>query len=303
MAANHIDRPLGQVVYTPLLTATGGIKADLTITRLSPDRFWVLTGGGTGRLDLAWLRQHAPTDGSVEIADVTSKYCAVGLWGPQARAVLQKVCAEDVSNQAFPYFTAQHLTIGYIPALALRLSYAGESGWEIYASTELGLKLWDTLWAAGQEVGLIAAGFGAFDSLRLEKGYRAWGSDIHSDYNPYEAGLGWTVKLNKGDFLGREALLKIKEAGISCKLCCLTLDNLQVVVMGKEPIYSGGQVLGYVTSANYGYSVGKFIVYGYLPLTHAAAGTKVEIDYFGQWLKATVTKEPLFDPEHVRLKT
>jgi glycine cleavage system T protein len=302
MAANQIDRPPAQVVYTPLLTPSGGIKADLTITRLAADRFWVLTGGGTGRLDLAWLRRHAPADGSVEIADVTAKYCAVGLWGPQARALLQKVCAGDVSNQAFPYFTAQHLTLGYIPVLALRVSYAGELGWEIYAPTELGLKLWDTLWAAGQEVGLIAAGFGAFDSLRLEKGYRAWGSDIHSDYNPYEAGLGWTVKLNKGDFLGREALLKIKETGLSRKLCCLTLDDPQAVVLGKEPIYSGGQVVGYVTSANYGYSVGKFIAYGYLPLTHAAEGTKIEIDYFGQRLAAAVTKEPLFDPENFRLK-
>ncbi len=302
LAAGQIDAPVGKIVYTPLLTPNGGIKCDLTITRLAADRFWVLTGGGTGMLDLAWLRQHAPADGSVEIADVTSKYCNIGLWGPQARATLQKVCHEDVSNEAFPYYTARRLTIGYVPALALRLSYAGELGWEIYAQMEYGLKLWDTLWAAGQEFGMIVAGFGAFDSLRLEKGYRSWGADIHTEYNPYEAGLGWTVKLNKGDFIGREALLKIKEAGITRKLCCMTLDDPQAVVLGKEPIMSAGRVLGYVTSANYGYSVGKFIVYGYLPLAFANPGTKVEVVYFGQRYPATVTKEPLYDPENLKLK-
>jgi len=302
VAANQMDMPIGKVVYTSLLNQNGGIKCDLTITRLAPDRFWVLTGGGMGMLDLAWLRQHVPSDGAVEIADVTSKYCNIGLWGPKARAVLQKVCHEDVSNEGFPYFTAKHLTIGYVPALALRVSYVGELGWEIYALTEYGLKLWDALWAAGQEFGIIAGGFGAFDSLRLEKGYRSWGADIHTDYNPYEAGLGWTVKLDKGDFLGREALLRIKEAEISRKLCCMTLDDPTAVMMGKEPIYHNGEKLGYVTSANYGYSVGKFIVYGYLPLVHAAEGSKVEIEYFGQRYAATVTREPLYDPKNEKLK-
>jgi glycine cleavage system T protein len=302
IAANQMDMPIGKIVYTSLLNQNGGIKCDLTITRLGPDRFWVLTGGGSGMLDLAWLRRHLPADGSVEIADVTSTYCNIGLWGPKAREVLQKVCHEDVSNEAFPYFTAKQITIGYVPALALRVSYVGELGWEIYALTEYGLKLWDTLWEAGQEFDIIAGGFGAFDSLRLEKGYRSWGADIHPDYNPYEAGLGWTVKLDKGDFLGREALLRLKEAGLSRKLCCLTLDDPQAVIMGKEPIYSNGEKLGYVTSANYGYSVGKFIAYGYLPIAHAAAGTKVEVEYFGQRLTATVTREPLYDPKNEKLK-
>ncbi|MBI1878716.1 MAG: FAD-dependent oxidoreductase [Chloroflexi bacterium] len=302
IAANQMDLPIGKVVYTSLLNQNGGIKCDLTITRLDPNRFWVLTGGGTGMLDLAWLRQHTPTDGSVEITDVTSKYCNIGLWGPKARTVLQKVCHEDVSNEAFPYFTARHITIGYVPALALRVSYVGELGWEIYTLTEYGLKLWDMLWEAGQEFDIIAGGFGAFDSLRLEKGYRSWGADIHTEYNPYEAGLGWTVKLDKGDFLGREALLRIKEAGVGRKLCCMTLDDPQAVAIGKEPIYSDGQKLGYVTSANYGYSVGKFIVYGYLPVAYATEGAKVEVEYFGQRYTATVTKEPLYDAKNVRLK-
>jgi heterotetrameric sarcosine oxidase gamma subunit len=167
VAANQIDRPVGRVVYTSLLDQNGGIKCDLTITRLGPDRFLVLTGGATGMQDLAWLRRHAPADGSVFISDVTSTYCNIGLWGREARNVLQKVCQEDVSNQAFPYFTARHITIGHVPVLALRVSYVGELGWEIYALTEYGPRLWDTLWEAGQASGIIAAGFGAFDSMPI----------------------------------------------------------------------------------------------------------------------------------------
>jgi glycine cleavage system aminomethyltransferase T len=254
-------------------------------------------------LDLAWLRQHAPQDGSVQISDITSQYCGVGLWGPKAREVLQSVCQEDVSNEVFPYFSAKAITIDTIPAFALRVSYVGELGWEIYTPTQFGLRLWDVLWAAGQPHGLIAGGFGAFDSLRLEKGYRSWGADIHTEYNPDEAGLGWAVRLNKGDFLGKDALLKIKEAGISRKLCCITFDEPQAVALGKEPIFSGDKVLGYVTSANYGYSVGKWIVYGYLPLAYATAGTKVEVEYFGQRHRATVTSEALYDPANKKLKS
>ncbi|MEW5961283.1 MAG: FAD-dependent oxidoreductase, partial [Chloroflexota bacterium] len=302
IAANQLDQPVGKVVYTALLNQNGGIKADLTITRTAEDSFLVLTGGGTATLDLAWLRRHAPGDGSVQLNDVTSRYCALGLWGPQAREVLQSVCHEDVSDRAFPYFRARPITIDTVPAFALRVSYVGELGWEIYTPYEYGLRLWDVLWAAGQPHGIIAGGFGAFDSLRLEKGYRSWGADIHTDYNPYEAGLEWAVRLNKGDFLGREALLKIKEAGVSRKLCCLTLAEPQAVALGKEPILSGNRTLGYVTSANYGYSVGKWIVYGYLPLEYAAAGTPVEVMYFGQRQPATVTPEPLFDPGGAKLK-
>jgi glycine cleavage system aminomethyltransferase T len=178
----------------------------------------------------------------------------------------------------------------------------GELGWEIYTPTEYGLRLWEVLWAAGQSHGLIAGGFGAFDSLRLEKGYRSWGADIHTEYNPFEAGLEWAIRLNKGDFLGRAALLKIKEAGVRRKLCCLTLDDPQAVALGKEPLLAGNQLLGYVSSANYGYSAGKWVVYGYLPIEFAAVGTKVELLYFGQRYGATVTQEPLYDPTGSKLK-
>jgi glycine cleavage system T protein len=302
VAANQMDVPVGKVVYTAMLNGNGGIMCDLTVTRLGEQEFLVLTGGGVGMHDLAWLRRNAPKDGSVIITDVTSGYGALGLWGPLARAVLQAVSEDDVSNEAFPYFTAQPITIGYVPALALRVSYVGELGWELYAPAEYGLRLWDTLWEAGQAHGIIAAGGGAFDSLRLEKGYRLWGNDIHSEYTPYEAGLGWAVKLNKGDFLGREALLRLREEGPRRKLCCLTLDDPTAVVLGKEPIYVDGAIGGYVTSANYGYTAGRCIAYGYLPSAASAPGTPVAVEYFGQRLPATVQPEPLYDAKMEKLR-
>ncbi|MCL4867990.1 MAG: FAD-dependent oxidoreductase [Anaerolineae bacterium] len=302
MAANQVDQPVGKVVYTALLNQAGGIKADLTITRTGEEQFLVLTGAGGGPHDLAWLRQHAPTDGSVTIEDVTSRYAAVGLWGPLAREVLARVTPDDVGNEAFPYFTARPLTIDSIPAYALRLSYAGELGWEIYAPMEMGLRLWDLLWEAGQPSGLVAVGAGAFNSLRLEKGYRAWGSDIHTEYNPYEAGLGWAIRLKKGDFLGRDALLKVREQGIRRQLCCLTLTEPGAVLLGKEPILAGEKLLGYVTSSDFGYSVGQQIVYGYLPVAYAVPGTQVEVQYFRGRHTATVYHEPLFDAIMQRLK-
>jgi glycine cleavage system aminomethyltransferase T len=253
--------------------------------------------------DLQWIRQNAPTDGSVLVEDVTSRYGAIGMWGPKARAVLESLTDDDISNEAFPYFTAKPLTIDTVPVLALRLSYIGELGWELYAPVEYGLHLWDVLWEAGQPHGMIASGGGCFDALRLEKGYRLWGADIHTEYNPYEAGLGWAVRLKKGDFLGRDALLKIKENGIKRQLCCMTLDDPDAFILGKEPILSDGRTLGYVTSANYGYSVGKHIAYGYLPAAYAEPGTAVEIMYFGNRYAATVTPEPLYDADMTRLKS
>lgn len=303
LCANNIDKPQGKVVYTAMLNENGGIQADLTVTRTGENEFLVLTGAGVGMRDLQWIRQHAPKDGSVRVEEVTSRYCALGLWGPKARDILQSVCENDVSNDAFPYFTAQNIVVDNVPVFALRLSYVGELGWELYAPVEYGLHLWDVLWEAGQPHGLIAAGGGCFDALRLEKGYRLWGADIHTEYNPYEAGLGWAVRLKKkGDFLGRDALLKIKEQGVTRKLACMTLDDPGMVVMGKEPIMSNGTNLGYVSSANYGYSVGKGIVYGYLPTEYAKPGTQVEIEYFGERYSATVQQEPLYDADMEKIK-
>ena len=302
LAANQMNKPVGTVTYTSMLTPQGGIKCDLTVTRLGEERFMVVTGGAMGLHDLDWIRSHLPDDGSVSVADVSSGRCCVGLWGPRARHLLSRVCESDVSDAGFPYLTAKPIMIAEVPAFALRISYVGELGWEIYAPAEQGLRLWDTLWEAGLPLGVIAAGGGAFDSLRLEKGYRLWGADIHTEYDPYEAGLGFAVKMQKGDFVGRERLRERQAQGQTRKLCCMTLDVPDAVVMGKEPVMDGNRVLGYVTSANYGHSIGRGIVYGYLPASHAEPGTRVDVLYFGERLQATVAKEPLYDPSGRKMK-
>ena len=302
LASNQMNKPVGSITYTTMLTPRGGIKCDLTVTRLGTERFLVVTGGAMGLHDLDWIRSHLPDDRSVSVADVSSGQCCLGLWGPRSRELLSRVCEDDVSDAGFPYMTAKPITIGEIPSLALRISYVGELGWEIYAPAEQGLRLWDALWEAGRPLGVIAAGGGAFDSLRLEKGYRLWGNDIHTEYNPYEAGIGFAVKMRKGDFVGREALGKLRAQGLTRSLCCMTLDDPSSVVVGKEPILDGGRVLGYVSSANYGHSIGRGIVYGYLPIDYAEAGTKVDVLYFGERLQATVANEPLYDPDGRRMK-
>ena len=302
VAANQMDRPVGRITYTSMLNERGGIKCDLTVTRLEPQRFLVITGGATGPLDLSWMRMHLPGDGSAAITDVTSSLCSIGLWGPRARELLRRATTSDLSNEAFPYMTARQIMVGEVPVLALRISYVGELGWELYARTEYGLSLWDTLWEAGQPLGVIAAGGAAFDSLRLEKGYRLWGSDIHTEYNPYEAGLGFAVRLDKGEFIGRSALLQVREEGASRELRCMVMDNPRHVVMGKEPILDGERRIGYVTSATFGHTVGKSIAYGYLPPESSRVGAGVSIEYFGRRYPATVAREPLFDPGMARLK-
>ena len=302
LAANRMNKPVGSITYTSMLTPGGGIKCDLTVTRLGEERFMAVTGGAMGPHDLEWIRTHLPGDGSVAVADVSSALCCIGLWGPRARDLLSRVCDDDLSNDGFPYLAAKPIEIGEVPALALRISYVGELGWEIYAPTEFGLRLWDTLWEAGGPLGVIAAGGGAFDSLRLEKGYRLWGNDIHTEYNPYEAGIGFAVRMRKGDFIGRDALRRIRARGLERKLCCMTLDDPAAVVMGKEPILDGDRALGYVTSANYGHSIGRGIVYGYLPVEYSGAGTSVDVLYFDQRLRATVQQEPLYDPRGDKMK-
>ena len=302
LTANNLDRPPGRVTYTAMLDSRGGIKCDLTVTRLSEDRFMVVTGGAMGLHDLGWMRRNVPDDGSVTITDISAAQCCIGVWGPKARELMTRVCEDDLTNDGFPYLKARQITVGGVPCLAVRISYAGELGWEVYAATELGLRMWDTLWEAGQSFGVVAAGGGAFDSLRLEKGYRLWGQDIHTEYNPYEAGIGFAVRLKKGDFIGRDALVGIRSEGITRKLCCMTLDDPDEVVLGKEPILHGDDVLGYVSSAGYGYSIGRGIAYGYLPVEHSDIGTKLEVLYFGKRRQVTVTAEPLYDPVMDRLK-
>jgi len=299
---NQMDQPVGSITYTQMLNTHGGIECDLTVTRLAADRFQIITGTAFGIHDLSWMRSQMPTDGSVYIQDVTSSRCCIGLWGPRARDLVQQVSENDFSNAAFPYLTAQQVTIGDTPALALRVTYVGELGWEIYAPMEYGLKLWDTLWQAGQPLGVAAAGYRAIESLRLEKGYRYWSADIHSEYNPYEAGLGFAVKLQKGDFLGKTALERIKATGITRKLSCLILDDPGAIALGGEPLLDGERILGHVTSGGYGYTVRQSIAYGYLPVEYTTPGTQIEVQLFGIRHQATVTKEPLYDAKNEKIK-
>jgi dimethylglycine oxidase len=196
---------------------------------------------------------------------------------------------------------ARELHVGYVPVLALRISYVGELGWELYASTDLGVALWDALWSAGGEHGLIAAGGGAYDSLRLEKGYRLWGQDIDEEHNPYEAGLGWAVRLGKSEFLGREAALTAEEH-VTRRLSCLVVEDRSIFLSGKEPIAHESQTVGYVTSAAFGASVGQSIAYGYLPAELAQPGRPLEVYAEGEWHRLTVASEPLFDPTNARLR-
>lgn len=304
MTTNQMDVKPGRVVYTNMLDRRGGIVCDLTVARLAADRFWVITGGGVGPHDFAWIHDHAPGDGSVRLEDVGGKWAVFGLWGPKARSILESVTEDDVSHQGLRYFHWKDITIGYVPARAVRVSYVGELGWEIYCPMELGLKLWDTLWEAGRPHDLIAAGMGAFDSLRLEKGYRGWGADMTPDDTPLEAGLDFIVRWDKGDFHGREALERQKEQGIAKRLCTLTFEDPDAIVLGKEPIFANGgeRAVGYVTSANHGYSVGRTIALGWLPVEHSAQGSKLEVEYFGRRYAATVQPDVLFDPEMTRIR-
>jgi len=302
VCANDIDQPVGTVIYTQALNKRGGIECDFTVTRLDEERFFIITGTAFGQHDLSWLSLNMPEDGSVTIEDVSSSYACLGLWGPKARTILEKVTTDDVSNAGFPYMTNKRITVGDVPVLASRVTYVGELGWEFYCPMEYGLRLWDTLWEAGQPEGMVAAGYKAIDSLRLEKGYRYWSGDITPDYSPYEAGLGFAVKLDKGEFIGREALVKQKESELKQKLCCIAISDDRTIALGKEPIRAGEKIIGWVASGGYGYSVGMSLAYAYLPVEHSKPGTALSIEFFGTQVDAEVVKSPLWDPKGERIK-
>ncbi|MFG1604041.1 FAD-dependent oxidoreductase [Actinoplanes sp. NPDC049265] len=295
LTTNNVDKPVGTVVYTLLLDHAGGILSDITVARLGENRFQV---GVNGMLDLHWLREHAP-DG-VAIRDITGGTCGLGVWGPLARELVAPLTDIDVSHQAFGYFKARQGHIGTVPVTMLRVSYVGELGWEIYASADQGLKLWDTLFEAGAGLGVIPAGRAAFNSLRLEKGYRLWGTDMTPEDDPYQSGLGFAVRLDSGDFVGRAALADRAEP--ERKLTCLVLEDEGCVPMGKEPVFVSGTAIGFVTSAAYGHTIGSPIAYAWLPTSAAAPGTSVQIGYFDRLLSATVAAEPLVDPRMERIR-
>jgi glycine cleavage system aminomethyltransferase T/glycine/D-amino acid oxidase-like deaminating enzyme len=291
---NRVARGVGQITYTQMLNARGGIECDFTVTRVADELFSIVTGTAFGNHDLSWIRRNAPDDGSVRVSDVTSRWACFALWGPRARDVLAPLTPDPLD---FGYMTMRDLAVGDVPVRALRVTFTGELGWELYCPTEFGAGLWRALWEAGEPHGLTAGGYRAIDTLRLEKGYRVWAADITPDETPHEAGLGFCVKDDK-PFAGRDALAAREPAK---RLRCLVLDDPRSVALGNEPVRVDGEIVGRVTTGGYGYTVARSIAYAYLPPGHDV-GTAVEVDIFGRWVAGEVAPEPLFDPRGERVR-
>lgn len=284
---NRVAREIGAVTYTQALNRRGGIECDFTVTRRGEEEFLIVTGTAFGAHDLGWLRKQAAHTGSTaRIADVTGQYACFALWGPRAGDIMRGLTPDPMD---FPFMSSREITVGDVPVLALRVTFVGEHGWELYCSTEYGLALWQALWRAGEPYGLVAGGYRAVDSLRLEKGYRVWGADIGPETTPYEAGLGFCVKPDK-DFLGRDAL----DPAPKRRLRCVTLSDPEAVALGNEPVRVDGRVVARVTSGGYGYTVRESIAYAYLPAEPGPENElAVEIEVEGAWVAGTVVKTPL----------
>ncbi|MES3517720.1 MAG: FAD-dependent oxidoreductase [Natronomonas sp.] len=303
LCTNDMDLDVGDVRYTLMCDENGGVRADITVTRTDEDRYLLLTTGReVGNNHVAWVREQSP--GGVVVNDVTSNLAAMVCTGPDARKVLSKVTDVDLSDDAFPFFSSQQFFIKNIPVTALRVSYAGELGWELYTPSEYGERLWEHIMEAGEEYDIRPYGNGALDVLRIEKGFRLWGEDLHTEHNPYEAGLGWAVDLET-DFIGKEAVVAAAEGeNIDHEVACLTLDDEEAAILADRPVlasdgrgaaqpHDGDDTIGYVHSAQYGYTVGSCVAYTYLPPEYAEPGTDVEILYEGERYDATVREEPL----------
>ncbi len=299
---NRVAHEVGAITYTQMLNRRGGIECDFTVTRVEHELFSIVTGTAFGNHDLSWIRRHAPADGSVRCSDVTARYACFALWGPRARDILAPLTQDPLD---FPYMSMRELTIGDVPVRALRVTFVGELGWELYCPTEYGAGLWRALWEAGQPHGLACCGYRAIDSMRLEKGYRVWSTDITPDETPYEAGLGFCVKKDGVLFVGSSALGVGSPDGPAKpekRLRCLVLADPRSVALGNEPVRVDGEVVGRVTSGGYGYTVERSIAYAYLP-SEVQIGTAVEVDIFGEWIAGEVAKEPLFDPKGERIRS
>ena len=304
LAANDVDRPPGTVIYTQMLNGRGGIECDLTATRIEDDRYLLVTGTAFGNHDIGWIRKQLGNERgeAVTVRDATGSMGCFGLWGPRARDILSSVTPDDLSNEAFPYMTARQIVVGDVPCLALRVTYVGELGWELYPNVEFAGALWDTLVTAGEPFGMTPAGYRAIDSLRLEKGYRAWGADITPEEHPFEAGLGFAVRMDVPGFIGNEALEQVLARGVTRRLSCLTLSDPRAMTLGNEPVFRSGEVVSRVTSGGLGYSVGASIAYAYLPIEAAVPGTAFQVEVFGERVPAVVADEPLWDPKGERIR-
>jgi len=308
ICANDVSKPTGRLTYTQLLNTRGGIEADLTVARLADDKFYIVTGTGFRTHDLAWISDHIPTGWDAKLVDVTEQFGTLSLMGPNARKVLEAVTSADVSNAAFPFGHVREISIAGATVRALRVTYVGELGWELHVPIEATGEVFDALMAAGAAHDIRPIGYRALESLRLEKGYRAWGSDITPNDTPFEAGLGWAVKLKKDtDFLGRKALEKLGNAPLTKRLACFTVDDKEVVLVGRETILRDGQPVGYLTSGGYGYTVGKNIGFGYVRNAGGVndaflTGGSYELVVATERVPAKIHLEPLFDPAATRVK-
>lgn len=299
ICANRLPR-LGRIALSQLLTPRGLVECDVTVTRLAPERFLVLSAAVAELHDLDWLRRHAPADGSVEIENVTPRWGVLILAGPRARDILAPITDADLSNQAFPWLSARHIQVGPAPVRALRINFVGELGWELHHPIEYQIGLYDTLKAAGAERGLVDFGLRAMDSLRLEKAYRAWGADINTEVTPLEAGLDRFVAFDKGDFVGRDALLRQRREGVRKRLATLAVDALDADCWGNEVVWAGDRVGGITTSGGYAHCLGQSLAVAYVDAELATPGTPLAVEILGERRPARVLAEPPFDPENRR---
>jgi glycine cleavage system aminomethyltransferase T/glycine/D-amino acid oxidase-like deaminating enzyme len=319
MAMAQLDRPVGKVVYTPFLAPNGGFRSDLTIARMGQQHFRVITGGADGNRDYKWLTDHLPGDGSVQLVDRTAGFCTLGLWGPRARDLVASLTDQDISNEGSPFGTARNVYVGDVDALLIRMSYVGELGWEIHAPTEQGLRLWDILWEAGQQFGLIAAGIGVYGTTgRIEKAHRLMNAELTTEYDPVEAGLA-LPRVKSHDFIGKQAYVAARENGPAAVMCTLTVDDHTSsdgsarYMTGNEPILdSSGEPLvdkrgrrSYVTTAGPAPSLGRYLLMGYLPPQYATEGTHLQVEYMADHYPVTVLtagRGAPFDPDNTRIK-
>ena len=304
VCANNVVKGVGRTTYTQALNKKGGIESDYTVTQVADDEFLIITGTAFLNHDKGWLEKVAREGNfeEVEITDITKQLACFGIWGPNARKILQKVTNADLSNQAFGFMHSKIIELGGVNLRATRITYVGELGWELYVPADDALKVWLLILEAGNEFNLRPCGYRAIESLRLEKGYRAWAGEINSETNPFEAGLGFAVAMKKDNFVGKQAVERLKD-NLNRKLSALTFDDIKDVAMGNEPIFVNNSVVGRVKSAGQGYTIKKAIAYAYLPADIAKVGTKVEVEMFGTKKTATIEAEPLFDPQSERIKS
>ena len=308
ICANDVTAAPGKVTYTQMLNSRGGIECDLTVARLAPDLYYVVTGTGFRTHDLAWIAEHIPAGLDVRLTDVTEQHGVLSLFGPRARDVLARVTKADVSNAAFPFGRVQEVEVAGHKLRALRITYVGELGWELHIPNAGMLPVLDALMAAGREHGIRPVGYRALESLRLEKGYRAWGSDITPNDTPYDAGLGWAVKLKGNqDFIGRSALQAVRGKPLAKRLVCLTVSDPRIVLTGRETILRDGEPVGYLTSGGWGYSVAANIGYGYVRNPDGVdeaylKGGSYQLDVASEVVPAELHLGPLYDPGMARIK-